>query len=456
MCCGASHTPSFSHRLLKRPATNSLAPTAMKIQLLLSLVAAQTNLDDATQVSAVAKKIAARAITFYTTSPGGDGQGAVQPSSASDASGIQWYESGIYWEAVLAYSRAFNDNSYGNVSAAALALASGSSGSFLGSNSFIAATLLGKWNDDIMWWGLAAVSGAELYGTNAVMPSGKTYLQVAIQTYNEAWEQWDTTQCGGGIYWSRDRSSSNKGYKSTITNVQHIMLGSRLYTITKNSTYLTNAKLVYAWMKQVGLVSSTFTVYDGVNGDNGCGAGGTPNSYTGGMTLGSLGYYFTVSGDTTLLTDSSSILKSLISLFTKSNVFTDPCEPNCKPNEVQPKGTMIRGIGAYGAITTNAQDKATIQSLLKTSTTAMLATCDSSTNCGTYWSAGTVASGANFHSQTNALELINAYQMSLVGLSSTTFSAPVGTTSTTTQTKNGAGTVGGLVGLLSVFVALAL
>jgi mannan endo-1,6-alpha-mannosidase len=112
---------------------------------------------------------------------------------------------------------------------------------------------------------------AKVLSSPTKMPSGKTYLQVAQKTYDEAWEQWDTTQCKGGIYWSRDRSTSNtkRGYKSTITNAQHIMLGSRLYLLTKNTTYLANAKLVYTWLKQ-GIITSRFTVLDGIDGNAGC------------------------------------------------------------------------------------------------------------------------------------------------------------------------------------------
>ena len=103
-----------------------------------------------------AGQVANVAVQFYKGKPGSDGLGAVNPSTAGDASGIQWYESGIYWGALLDYARTFNDNQFGNDVGTALGLASfGSVGSFLGSNAAIAATLQGKWNDDIMWWGLA-------------------------------------------------------------------------------------------------------------------------------------------------------------------------------------------------------------------------------------------------------------------------------------------------------------
>jgi Glycosyl hydrolase family 76 len=107
-----------------------------------------------------------------------------------------------------------------------------------------------------------------------------------------------------------------------------------------------------------------------------------------GSLVGSIGWYYKASGDATVLADASALLKVFGTTFVKQNVFTDVCEPSCKQNEVQPKGTAIRGLGYYASLTNVAADKALITSWLKTSTAAMIATCDSSWNCGAYWSAG--------------------------------------------------------------------
>jgi mannan endo-1,6-alpha-mannosidase len=102
--------------------------------------------------------------------------------------------------------------------ATALGLATGEGGSLLGDDAWLSEQILGKWNDDIMWWGLAVLTGAELYGLDAHMPNKITYLKSAQITYDQVWQQWDT-KCGGGIYWVRDRKrDSKKGYKSSITN----------------------------------------------------------------------------------------------------------------------------------------------------------------------------------------------------------------------------------------------
>lgn len=392
---------------------------------LISLVSAQQlNLADPAAVAKFSQGVTQQAMQYYLEKPGADGEGAVTPNPSGDASGIQWYESGIYWGAILDQARLFKSNTNTAQAGTALGLASnGNVGSFLGANSLLAATMQGKWNDDILWWGLAAMSGAEMFGKTATMPDGLTYLQVAINTYKEAWQQWDTTQCKGGIFWSRDRSAGNakRGYKSSITNSQHIMLGARLFIMTGDASYITNARATYAWLKQ-GLVSKSWKVYDGIDGGQGCGMNINEHSYNSGVLVGALGWLFKATNDASYLADASALVKASISEFTRNGIIADPCEPKCKPNEVQAKGTMIRGLGYFAALTTSQADKTIVRNLLGTSLKAMAATCDSQQNCGTYWVDGT--KGSNFHSQTNAVELVNAYNAALAGAISGTLAAP--------------------------------
>jgi hypothetical protein len=110
-----------------------------------------------------------------------------------------------------------------------------------------------------------------------------------------------------------------------------------------------------------------------------------------------------------------------MSTFSKNGVFADPCEPNCKPNEVQPKGTMIRGLGYFAAFANSASDKSAVTSMLETTMSAMIKTCQNGA-CGGYW-ADNVA-GSNFHFQTNALELVNAFGTAKFGLSNAQLTPP--------------------------------
>lgn len=140
--------------------------------------------------------------------------------------------------------------------------------------------------DDILWYALAAIAGAELYGNTAMLPDGVSYLKLAENTYNQVYEQYSTT-CGGGIYWSRDRfdpNSSKAGYKSTISNAQQLMLGSRLYLITQNETYLKHASTLYNWLKTSGIVNNGH-VYDGINANLNCVITIDEHSYIAGIVI---------------------------------------------------------------------------------------------------------------------------------------------------------------------------
>jgi hypothetical protein len=62
------------------------------------------------------------------------------------------------------------------------------------------AALGGKWNDDILWFSAASLTGAEIYGRDVIMPGGVSYFQLADTTYKEVIV--DTSDvCGGGLYW---------------------------------------------------------------------------------------------------------------------------------------------------------------------------------------------------------------------------------------------------------------
>jgi hypothetical protein len=128
----------------------------VQVLLLGSVIGQSVNWDDKHSVQVAAKQMASGLLEYYKKSH--DGQGVVTPSSAKDSSGVQWYESGLYWGAFMEYARVFGDNSFAGEASTALNLASfGKVASFLGPNAMLAASLQGKWNDDIMWFGLAGI-----------------------------------------------------------------------------------------------------------------------------------------------------------------------------------------------------------------------------------------------------------------------------------------------------------
>lgn len=118
------------------------------------------------------------------------------------------------------------------------------------------------------------------------------------------------------------------------------------------------------------------------------------------------------------MSETSKTLQLFNQTFVALGIVTDQCEfegeKPCQVNQVPPKGTAVRGLSYYAAITTNDTDKKWIQNLLKESTNSMINTCDSNMNCGTLWAAGVPHDETlNFHTQETSFEVINGYFQSL-------------------------------------------
>ena len=64
------------------------------------------------------------------------------------------------------------------------------------------AEFLNKFYDDEGWWALAWIDAYDLTGK-------KAYLAMSQATFEDMAGGWDSTVCGGGIWWSKDRQYNN-------------------------------------------------------------------------------------------------------------------------------------------------------------------------------------------------------------------------------------------------------
>ncbi|KAJ3257126.1 hydrolase 76 protein [Boothiomyces macroporosus] len=392
--------------------------------LLVSIVYSAVSVDfsSADSIKAATSKIAQQLMSYYRpypANPPNAREGHIIESTNHDETGFQWYEGGIMWGAMMEYMRATGDNQYTTTVVNGLTLgSSGKIGSFLGANKVING-LAGRWNDDIMWWGLGVVTGPELFGNpTSVMPGGVSYLALIQSTYDDVWAQWDDS-CGGGIFWNRNRQDPNKSrkfLKSTITNAQHINIGARLYLMTGNKTYIDNAVKTYNWLKG-GIISSDFRIYDGVMSDSTCANSMTDSkylsdSYNPGTLAGALAWLYKATGDQQYMTAAENIAKKAMDLYSNNGVIQDRCETSangCAQDQVSPKGTFIRGLAYVYMFTSNQDMKNLIQTTLQNSAKALIPMCDNNWNAySDYWSTGKSVSTKSVHLQMNALELFNA------------------------------------------------
>lgn len=264
---------------------------------------------------------------------------------------VQWYENGIMYEIILKVAQITADPTNIGVVTDALSYASWQKvGSFLGPTELQTAQAnSGKWNDDIGWWGMGPITGAEMFGPKQLMPLGVTFLSLATSTVDSIWESWDNQTCNGGIFWSRNRLSGKAReayYKSTITNVQYISSSTRIYLITKDQAYLDRSILVWNWLNNIGLVTSEGNIYDGFDSRDCLLPAQFTISYIYGQAIDALTYLYLATNNQTYLSTAEKITKVALTRFSLGDVIRDvDCEPKCDINTVAPKGILVRGLG---------------------------------------------------------------------------------------------------------------
>ncbi len=108
--------------------------------------------------------------------------------------------------------------------------------SFLAQNNFDWAN--DTWNDDLAWMATTCIRGYQITGNT-------TYLTQGEYAWNTAYNRgWDST-FGGGVW----ENMATLASKCALSNDPFVTLGCTLYQITGDSTYLTKAKAMYAWVR---------------------------------------------------------------------------------------------------------------------------------------------------------------------------------------------------------------
>ncbi|KAI8619130.1 glycosyl hydrolase family 76-domain-containing protein [Chytriomyces sp. MP71] len=193
-----------------------------------------------------------------------------RPIACSDPHPLYSFNgTGEYWDLFYRYMQYSGDKAYLDFVDQNMQLSAGSNGDFLdGVNPLVEES--GRWNDDIGWWALSTMTATETFGVNAILAPNNinpgynpTYFQLTNTTFEEIWHDWDNSSCGGGIWWSRSRHDGYKNdLKSTITNVEEMELGARLYALHQDQRYKDRVDTIYNWLHSSNIISENYTVYD--------------------------------------------------------------------------------------------------------------------------------------------------------------------------------------------------
>lgn len=254
----------------------------------------------------------------------GEPGGHTREYSHEAAKGIralqQWYEpaSGLYaapagwWNSanaitVLAnYAHVTGDNAWNPIIA----------------NTFTAAQktrpdFINDYFDDDSWWALAWIDAYDLTHNPA-------YLSMAETIFGRlAADGWDTTTCGGGMWWS-----SAKKYKNAIANELFLSIAAELATRTQEKpSYLDWAEREWKWFRASGMINSENLINDGLDSTNpdACvNNGKNPWTYNQGVILGGLVALSQAEHDPALLARATAIADSAIAhLTTPDGILTE-------------------------------------------------------------------------------------------------------------------------------------
>ncbi|KAL5359001.1 glycosyl hydrolase family 76-domain-containing protein [Aspergillus floccosus] len=299
-----------------------------------------------------------------------------------------WWEGGAMFMTLIEYWHFTGDATYNDEVTVGMQWQAGD-GNYFPSNW---STYLG--NDDQMFWGLAAMTAAELKLPD--VSDGYSWLSLAQGVFNMQAGRWDTTTCDGGLRWQIWAYQAGYGMKNSISNGGLFQLAARLARYTNNATYAEWAEKIWDWSASVPLLSnSSWNVADSTDVDDGCSTQGNNQwTYNYGVYLGGAAYMYNYTDGTNSKWTSAvdGLLNVTLDKFFPSmyggNVMSEiTCEPKevCNNNEIIFKGLLSMWLAFTALIVPSTYDA--ILPKLQGSAVAAAKACTGNSNntCGVRW-----------------------------------------------------------------------
>lgn len=366
------------------------------------------NVDSQTSVRNVAATLAYETMTYYvgnTTDPKSRDFGSVKQP-------YYWWVAGALWGAMLDYYHYTTDPSYNAVILQAL-LAPTNIGA--GKNYEPAEHADEEGNDDLFFWGSAALTAAErnFPQPNTNLPS---WLDISVNVFNQLVSRWDTKYCNGGLFWQiRADNPNGLKYKNSVSNGGFFQLAARLARATGNETYLNWAEKIYDWNAQVGFIDSqTYRIWDGAGIDSNCKATNKKSfSYTTGIFLYGAAVMAEYTGQDKWNQRTEKLLDEAGQYFftgkDKNIMWEAACEPTntCNYDMITFKGYLSRFMWQTAHIMPQLRKK--VEDLMIPTAKAVAASCSggqSGHQCGMKWYLGGFDNVATFGGAMCALEAV--------------------------------------------------
>lgn len=158
-----------------------------------------------------------------------------------------WWTGGAMFMTLIQYWHWTGDESYNNVTIQGMIWQKGEYNDYMPSNW---SNYLG--NDDQVFWGLAAMTAAELNFPED--PEGPSWLTLAQGVFNNQVPRWDMTICEGGLRWQLHVYQAGWDIKNAISNGGLFQLAARLAYYTRNDTYAKWAEKIWDWSTKYPLI----------------------------------------------------------------------------------------------------------------------------------------------------------------------------------------------------------
>ncbi|TVY75677.1 Mannan endo-1,6-alpha-mannosidase DCW1 [Lachnellula suecica] len=320
-----------------------------------------------------------------------------------------WWETGAMFGSMIDYWYYTGDSTYNDETSQALLWQVGPNKDFMTPNQTKTTG-----NDDQGFWGLAAMSAAEVNFPDPPKDQPQ-WIALAQAVFNTQAARWDMTTCGGGLRWQVFTFNTGYNYKNSISNGVFFNLAARLAMYTGNDTYAQWAYKTYDWMESIKLIDENFYVYDGSDDTINCTVVNrlqwTYNA--GAMLLGAANLYNYTNGSALWEGRVAGLLKGTDVFFPANDIMVEvACENvnKCDVDQHSFKAYLARWMAA-----TTKMAPFTLSDVLAKlgpSATAAAQQCDGGDNgrtCGLKWAQGTNYDGTyGVGQQMAALEVVQS------------------------------------------------
>ncbi|XHF98409.1 hypothetical protein AWENTII_001962 [Aspergillus wentii] len=202
-----------------------------------AVTALEFDINDETSIKNAAATAAYNMMSYYHGNESGQIPGKLEDT---------WWEGGAMFMTLIQYWYWTGDTSYNDVTTQGMLWQKGNNDFFPSNDS----KDLG--NDDQVFWGLAAMTAAELNFTE--QKDQPSWLSLAQGVFNTQVPRWDDQNCGGGLRWQI--YPYQKGYttKNAISNGGLFQLAARLAFYTTDQKYADWAEKIWDWSGKTPLL----------------------------------------------------------------------------------------------------------------------------------------------------------------------------------------------------------